>query len=162
MVPVGIHSPVHHYNESESPDLLRCSPMPVVNHIDRDAKRIIVVLTDPFDIQQVTDASALLFVDSQFICGYDLVADMHISWVNISAEGIRYQAEKANTVKKFFSGRQALVCHQNKLLYGLSRMYAAFSESFGITAQVFTTMMDAEQWLDDCRRDEQGHEITFQ
>jgi len=54
------------------------------------------------------------------------------------------------------------VCHQNKLLYGLSRMYAAFSESFGITAQVFTTMMDAEQWLDDCRRDEQGHEITFQ
>lgn len=40
-------------------------------------------------------------------------------------------------------------------VYGVARMFATFSEVFGLNAQVFRSMPDAEQWL-HARRDAPG------
>lgn len=128
--------------------------MPISYRIDHAVGRIVVTLTDPFDIAEVEVYNRTLFADPQFKTGYDLLADMRIQRYNLSAMLLRGQAERAGQLKSRFSGRQALVCHDNRLLYGMSRLYEVFSRPFGLDVRVFTRMERAEEWLDECQRRE--------
>jgi|ERR1043165_5034021 hypothetical protein len=126
--------------------------MPVSYQIDHALSRIVVTLTDPFDIAEVEVYNRTLFADPEFRTGYDLLADMRIQRYNLSAGLLRGQAQRAGQLKDRFSGRQALVCHENRLLYGMSRLYEVFSKPFGLDVRVFTRIAKAEEWLDECRR----------
>lgn len=133
--------------------------MPISYRIDHAGSRILVTLTDPFDIAQVDAYNVQLFADPGFRPGFDLLADMQIRHYNMSAIVLRGQAERAGRLKGRFSGRQALVCHENRLLYGMARMYELFSKPFGIEVRVFTRMSQAEQWLEECQRREQQEKL---
>lgn len=126
--------------------------MPITYRINHARSRIVVMLTDPFDISEVEVYNRTLFADPDFKVGYDLLADMRIQRYNMSSMLLRGQAERAGQLKSRFSGRQALVCHDNRLLYGMARLYEVFSKPFGLEVKVFTRMEKAEEWLDECRR----------
>jgi hypothetical protein len=134
--------------------------MPISYRIDHALNRIVVTLTDPFDITEVEVYNRTLFADPQFKSGYDLLADMRIQRYNLSAMLLRGQAERAGQLKSRFSGRQALVCHDNRLLYGMARLYEVFSRPFGLDVRVFTTEHMAEGWLDDCQKHDQAKRPT--
>jgi hypothetical protein len=129
--------------------------MPISYRIEHETRRIVVTLTDPFDIAEVEVYNQTLFADPQFKTGYDLLADMRIQRYNMSSMLLRGQAERAGRLKSRFSGRQALVCHDNRLLYGMSRLYEVFSKPFGLEVRVFTRIGAAEEWLDGCQKQDQ-------
>ena len=134
--------------------------MPISYQIDHALSRIVVTLTDPFEISQVDTFNAQLLADPQFSPGFDLLADLQIKHYNMSANMLRGQAERSGRLKNNFSGRQALVCHENRLIYGMSRLYQVFSKPFGLEVKVFTTVSEAEHWLDECQRREQEKKLN--
>ena len=121
-----------------------------------------VTLTDPFEISQVDTFNAQLLADPQFSPGFDFLADLQIKHYNMSANMLRGQAERSGRIKGKFSGRQALVCHENRLIYGMSRLYQVFSKPFGLEVRVFTKIAKAEEWLDECQRREREEKLKAQ
>jgi len=139
------HLDAHH--DRQSP------PMPMYHRIDPAVSRIMICLTDPFAIDQVAPFNIQLFADPLLGRGFDILIDIRIRHYSMSPSIIREHAAMAGAENSRHSGRQAIVCHDNRLIYGLARMYVLFSEPMGIKAKLFTTIQQAEQWLDECRRD---------
>ena len=118
--------------------------MPMSHRIDPAVSRIMICLTDPFAIDQVAPFNIQLFADPLLGRGFDILIDIRIRHYSMSPSIIREHAAMAGAENSRHSGR---------LIYGLARMYALFSEPMGIKAKLFTTIQQAEQWLDECRRD---------
>lgn len=94
---------------------------------------------------------AHLFADTDFKPGYDVLIDLKDAQGSPRADQIRERARRSSTLKPLLSGRIAMVCANHDVHFGMGRMYAVFAQEFGITAKVFTSMEEAEQWLEEER-----------
>ena len=77
---------------------------------------------------------------------YDRLAIYEASSVPFTAAEIRAMVEGAAHVPHSPGTRVAIVVHSD-VLFGLMRMYEIYSDSRGLTAQVFRNRGDALNWL---------------
>lgn len=125
--------------------------MPADYRIDRTNHRVILTISGAYAAEDVERCYATLFMDPQFAPGLDLMIDGRASHGAPATDALRARARRAGELKERFSGRIALVAGSAHIEYALGRMYAVFAEEHGVSAQVFTTIPEAERWLLDQR-----------
>jgi hypothetical protein len=116
--------------------------------IDDPRRRVTLVLTGSYAIEEVEGCYARLFADPHFRSGFDLLIDGRASSGTPATMDLRARARRAGELKGRFSGRIALVAAAPDIVYALARMYAVYAEDHGVAAQVFTVLGEAERWLD--------------
>jgi len=122
--------------------------MPVDYVIDGARRRVILTISGTYDIEEMERCYAALFSDPGFIPGHHLLIDGRASRGSPTTGDLRARARRAGDLKGRFSGRIALVAGTMHIEYALGRMYAVFAEEHGVSAQVFTSIPEAERWLD--------------
>ncbi len=122
--------------------------MPVHYAIDGAHRRVILTISGTYVIDEMERCYAALFSDPGFVAGLDLLIDGRASRGSPTTVDLRARARRAGDLKGRFSGRIALVAGTMHIEYALGRMYAVFAEEYGVSAQVFTTIPEAERWLD--------------
>ena len=125
--------------------------MPADYHIDRTHLRVTVTIAGAYAPEEIERCYAALLVDPGFVDGLDLVIDGRASHGSPATVALRARARRAGELKGRFSGRIALVAGSTHIEYALGRMYAVYAKEFGVAAQVFTSIPDAERWLDGQR-----------
>ena len=125
--------------------------MGVSYSIDRAAHRVVLVLTGPMVNDEIDACYATIFADKDFVPGLDLLVDLRGSDDHPTAVQMRERARRSSTLTKRFSGRVAQLFTTNGVQYGMGRMYSVFALEFGITAEAFTSLSDADQWLAELR-----------
>jgi hypothetical protein len=122
--------------------------MPVDYRIDAARRRVTLIISGAYAIDEVEGCYARLFADPGFRPGFDLLIDGRASRGTPATMDLRARARRAGELKARFSGRIALVAAAPDIVYALARMYAVYAEEHGVAAQVFTALAEAERWLD--------------
>jgi hypothetical protein len=128
--------------------VLACPVMAADYRIDAARRRVTLIITGAYAIDEVEGCYARLFADPAFRPGFDLLIDGRASQGTPATMDLRARARRAGELKARFSGRIALVAAAPDIVYALARMYAVFAEEHGVAAQVFTALAEAERWLD--------------
>jgi hypothetical protein len=126
--------------------------MAVVYRIDSAAQRVIFNVTGSMDNDAINACYVQLFADKAFVPGLDLLIDLREAEGHPTAIQQRERARRSGAMKHLLSGRVALLCATNDVHFGMARMYTVFAQEFGIIAEVFTALEDADQWLAAARR----------
>lgn len=121
--------------------------MAVVYRIDPAAQRVIFNVTGSMDNDAVNACYAQLFADKAFVQGLDLLIDLRAAEGHPTAIQQRERARRSGAMKHLMSGRVALLCATNDVHFGMARMYTVFAQEFGIIAEVFTSLEEADRWL---------------
>lgn len=121
--------------------------MPVTYLIDRSAHRVVLTVDGSMDNDVINACYAQLFADPAFVPGLDLLIDLSASQGNASVIQLRERARRSGAMKHLMSGRVAMLCVTNDVHFGLARMYTVFAREFGIVAEAFTSLDEANQWL---------------
>jgi hypothetical protein len=122
--------------------------MAVEYRIDAVRRRVTLVISGSYAIDEVEGCYARLFADALFCPGCDLLIDGRTATGTPATMDLRARARRAGELKGRFSGRIALVAAAPDIVYALARMYAVFAEEHGVAARVFTVLAEAERWLE--------------
>jgi hypothetical protein len=134
--------------------------MAVDYHIDSARRRVTLVISGSYAIDEVEGCYARLFADALFRPGYDLLIDGRTATGTPATMDLRARARRASELKGRFSGRIALVAAAPDIVYALARMYAVYAEEHGVAAQVFTALAEAERWLETLRAGDERRTST--
>lgn len=116
--------------------------------IEAARRRVTLVISGSYAIDEVEGCYARLFADPLFRPGFDLLIDGRGAHGTPATMDLRARARRAGELKGRFSGRIALVAAAPDIVYALARMYAVYAEEHGVAAQVFTALAEAERWLE--------------
>ena len=88
---------------------------------------------------------AKMLADPRFDPGFRQLADLReVTALTIDATAIAQSA----AVPTFDSHARRAIVASSDIAYGMSRMFSLYAESSGQTVQVFRTMEEANEWLD--------------
>jgi hypothetical protein len=100
--------------------------------IDAARRRVTLIISGSYAIDEVEGCYARLFADALFRPGFDLLIDGRTASGTPATMDLRARARRAGELKERFSGRIALVAAAPDIVYAL----------------VFTALAEAERGLD--------------
>lgn len=104
------------------------------------------------DGNECLKANAALYEDEQSaknIC-YQIVDLLEAESYNVTPEQHRLLSEQDEAVMKINPSMIVAIVADNKLIYGLNRMYQSYLMGNGENVRLFNTMEDAQSWIQSC------------
>lgn len=107
-----------------------------------------IELAGEYSVENVEEILKAALDDAQYPSEARLLFDVSqsTSLAERSVKDLRHMAEFLAKLSPMFGDRIAIVAG-NKLHYGMMRMGEVYSETSGLTAEVFFTAEDATKWL---------------
>jgi hypothetical protein len=131
--------------------------MPVRHVIDEGRRLVLSRGWDEICAGELTEAARVVARDPAFYPGLDQLCDLsQITSVAATSEEIRWLAENS----PFGAGSRRAVVAPGNLVYGLSRMYVAYSQGRESEIRIFRDLDAAERWLGARTSPPQPHSST--
>lgn len=122
-------------------------PESPVSYVIDDARQMIeVTVWEGATSLDVLAYFNVLRQDARMRPEYDRLAIYDAAAVHFTAAEIRAMVDAATYVPHSAGTRVAIVVH-SEVLFGMMRMYEAYSDVRGLTVQVFRNRVDALEWL---------------
>jgi hypothetical protein len=115
--------------------------------LDQNLGVVVVRYSGTVDYAEICDALDQMVRLPGFRAGLRLVADFRDSTTPLSGEEVRNLARYAKGVDSKWSTTKWALIASNDLTYGLARIYAAQTDDYQVTSQVFRDAREADDWL---------------
>ena len=123
--------------------------MPLKYKIFSDLKIVYVRGTGKVTADEIMTTGAKIFANSKWINGFNILLDYReISELGVKSEDIENIVDQDKRNEYLFDQSKCAIVADNDLVFGLSRMWEAYSEDTKIKAMVFRNIEDSLRWLD--------------
>ena len=122
--------------------------MPLKYKIFSDLKIVYVRGTGKVTADEIMTTGSKIFANSEWINGFNILLDYReISELGVKTEDIENIVDQDKRNEYLFDKSKCAIVADSDLVFGLSRMWEAYSEDTKIKAMVFRNIEDSLRWL---------------
>ncbi|MEW6674202.1 MAG: hypothetical protein AB1427_21110 [Thermodesulfobacteriota bacterium] len=121
--------------------------MPIKIWIEKDQKRVRVVVTGTFSTDDIFQAIDRIRDDPDFESGFAILSDHTGIDTAITPTQAQSTAAHIEQLSRHFAGAKWAVVTQKDASYGMMRMLSVYLETVPVYLQVFRSFEEAEDWL---------------
>ena len=122
--------------------------MPLKHKIISDLKMVYVRGTGKVTADEIMTTGARIFTDSEWVNGFNIILDYReITELHVKTEDVKKIVAQDKRNEHLFNQSKCAIVAGSDLVFGLSRMWEAFSEDTKIETMVFRNIEDSLRWL---------------